>query len=70
MIVTKAFIELTQEQLNTLITAAHVRMSELQELYGEAKASGQNADWIRNEYLRLKSAAMMLEQPTWRDICI
>lgn len=66
--ITKAFIELTSDQLNSLITASNIRLGEIKETYEKCKAAGKNADYYLNEYWRLKKAIIMLEQPDWRTI--
>ena len=65
---TRAFVELTQNELNTLITACNVRLSEIRDLYDRTKAAGQNTSYVANEYLRLKKALIMLEQPEWKTV--
>lgn len=65
---TRAFVELTQEELNTLITACNVRLSEIRDLYDRTKAAGQNTSYIISEYLKLKKALIMLQQPEWKTV--
>ena len=65
---TRAFVELTQNELNTLITVCNVRLSEIRDLYDRTKAPGQNTLYVANEYLRLKKALIMLEQPEWKTV--
>lgn len=66
MLIEKALIEFTQDELITTITACEIRLIELRDLYERMKQAGENTARIYSEYIKLKKAIIMLNQPCWK----
>lgn len=68
MLIEKAFIELTQEQMITIITACQIRLSTMNDLYERAKQKNLTPDIVfaKKEYWLAKEALDVLNQAEWR----